>query len=146
MPSPNSGAEVARGRTVKPGSVRYIKLGQRGGWEKDCVDRGIIRIGFGTAKPERFELCLSRRWDDLAESFKEGGRSKGTVTSFTNQVRRFFEDDGSTRWITFIGERLYWGLVDSSRPERDAGGAYRAIRDGWRCTDVHGEALTKDQL
>ncbi|HEV2985142.1 MAG TPA: hypothetical protein VGX46_12165 [Vicinamibacterales bacterium] len=130
------------GTTVKaPRGVRYIKLGQGDGWEKDCVDRGILRIGFGTTKPERFRLCQARRWDELAESFKQDDKNKGTVTSFTNPLRRFFEDDGSTLWITFVGERLYWGVVDDSRPERDADGAYRAIRDGWRCTDLHGEQL-----
>jgi hypothetical protein len=45
-----------------------------------------------------------------------------------------------------VGERLYWGVVDDTPPERDADGAYRAIRDGWRCTDLHGEQLTKDRL
>lgn len=132
---------------IKPtGGVRYIKLGHRGSWEKDCVARGILRIGFGTAQPERFRMCRARRWDDLAESFKQQDKSKGTVTSFTNQVRRFFEDDGSTLWITFVGERLYWGVVDQSQPQRDAEGAYRSILHGWRCTDQHGEPLTKDRL
>jgi hypothetical protein len=32
------------------------------------------------------------------------------ATRFTNETRLFFEDDGTTLWITFVGERLYWGL------------------------------------
>jgi hypothetical protein len=136
---------------ISPTHVRYIKLGAGGHLEKVCVERGIIRIGFDTERPERLRLCQAQRWDDLAESFKQEDTEikKGTVTSFTNQVRLFFEDDGSTLWITFVGERLYWGFVDSaSQPTAspDLGGVFRTIRDGWSCVDIHGEALTKDRL
>jgi len=36
---------------IDPKQVRYIKLGGGGGWEKECVDTGIIRFGFGTGDP-----------------------------------------------------------------------------------------------
>lgn len=46
-------------RAISPNRVRYIKLGEGGRWEKECVDRGIIRIGFGSADATRFALCRS---------------------------------------------------------------------------------------
>src|SRR6266498_2897791 len=51
-------------------------------------------------------------------------------------------------WITFIGERLYWGRVNHTKPTRhaDAKGVWRPIRDGWRSTNLNGESLTKDRL
>jgi hypothetical protein len=134
---------------ISPTHVRYIKLGAGGHLENVCVQRGIIRIGFDTEGPERFRLCQARQWDNLFESFKLEGTVKGVAKNFTNQVRRFFEDDGSTLWITFVGERLYWGFVDStSQPtvSPDLGGVFRTVRDGWSCVDIHGEALTKDRL
>jgi hypothetical protein len=39
---------------IRPTRVRYIKLGEGGSWEKECLDKGIIRYGFGSAKGERF--------------------------------------------------------------------------------------------
>lgn len=49
---------------------------------------------------------MLRDWSRLAASFLETGRDKGTATRFANELRLFFEDDGSTLWITFSGERL----------------------------------------
>ena len=134
--------------TLTPTRVRYIKLGRGGSWEKECLESGIIRIGFGSAQGRRFELCRSGRWDDLLESFIAEGRDKGTANRFSNELRVFFEDDGSILWITFVGERLYWGMVGRDRPapHADANGVWRPIRGGWRCTDLNGEQLTKDRL
>ena len=128
--------------------VRYIKLGQRGGWEDECIKDGIIRYGFGSTNPMRLPLCLAGRWDDLMKSFLQEGKTKGTATSFTNQTRRLFEDDGSTLWITFKGERLYWGVVEPTlpKPHADGDGVWRTIVGGWRSTDLNGEILTKDKL
>jgi hypothetical protein len=133
---------------ISPKTVRYIKLGEGGQWEQSCLRDGTNRLGFGTERPDRFELCVRRRWKDVTASWLESGRDKGTATRFTNELRRFFEDDGSTLWITFIGERLYWGFHDESPPKRhpDGHGAIRNIRGGWKYTDSLGDELTKDRL
>lgn len=133
---------------ITPTRVRYIKLGRGGKWEGECLKSGIIRIGFGSAQGQRFELCQSGRWDDLFETFIAEGRDKGTANRFTNELRLFFDDDGSILWITFVGERLYWGMVghDKPLPHADADGVWRRVRGGLRCTDLKGEELTKDRL
>jgi hypothetical protein len=133
---------------VHPARVRYIKLGHGGGWERECVAKGIIRIGFASGAPERFNQCRSGRWKAVAASFKRAGKTGGTATRFANELRLFFEDDGSTLWITFAGDRLYWGCSTDAppKPSPDGNGVWRSIRGGWRCTDVNGEALTKDNL
>ena len=135
--------------SVVPGMpVRYIKLGEAGLWERECIDQGTIRFGFDSANAEKFPLCLDGRWDELMESFIADGRSKGTATNFTNQTRLFFEDDGSTLWITFVGENLWWGVLEPARPQRhsDIDGVWRTVRGGWQKTDGNGEPLTKDRL
>ena len=133
---------------INPASVRYIKLGGGGGWEKECLKKSIIRIGFGTARPAMFRLCQSSRWPKVSESFVAEGKDKGTATRFTKELRLFFEDDGTTLWITFMNERLYWGFVDSAPavPHADGDGVWRTIRNGWRGTDAQGNPLTKDRL
>jgi hypothetical protein len=133
---------------IRPARVRYIKLGEGGRWEKECLEKGIIRFGFGSSRAERLPLCRARQWDELTKSFIAEGKTKGTATRFTNETRLFFEDDGSTLWITFVGERLCWGSLAPSQPERhsDGDGVWRAIVGGWRWTDLNGEQLTKDRL
>ena len=133
---------------IRPARVRYIKLGEGGRWEKQCLEKGIIRFGFGSSNAERFPLCRARRWDELTKSFIAAGKTDGTATRFTNETRLFFEDDGSTLWITFVGERLCWGLLEPSPPERhtDGDGVWRTIVGGWRWSDVNGEQLTKDRF
>ena len=111
---------------IRPARARYIKLGTAGEWEAECIEKGIIRFGFGSARPERFPLCCAGKWDQLTQAFIAGGRTRGTATRFTNETRHFFEDDGSTLWITFVGERLYWGLLTADPPKRHSDGAAMA--------------------
>ncbi len=134
--------------TIHPARVRYIKLGEGGRWEQECLEKGIIRFGFGSSNAVRFPLCRAGRWDDLTDSFLAEGKTKGTATRFTNETRLFFEDDSSTLWITFVGERLCWGLLEPSPPQRhaDGDGVWRSVAGGWRWTDLNGEQLTKDRL
>lgn len=133
---------------IRPKTVRYIKLGVRGNWEQECLRDGIIRFGFGSASGERFALCQTRKWDALLQSFLREGKDKGTATRFTKETRLFFEDEGSTLWITFVGERLCWGFLTSTpaRKHLDGNGVFRTVAGGWRWTDRNGEELTKDRL
>lgn len=133
--------------------VRYIKLGRGGSWEKECIKDGIIRFGFGSANDDRFPLCRAGRWVELKQSFLAAGdlagqATQGQATRFTNETRLFFEDDGTTLWITFVGENLYWGFLSPTEAEkhRDGHGVWRIVSDGWRATDINGEPLTKDRL
>ena len=133
---------------ISPTRVRYIKLGQAGAHEQECLKHGIVRLGFGTAKPARLDLCLQGRWDELKQSFAAGGKNPGTAANFTKQVRLFFEDDGTTLWLTFVGEHLCWGFLapGAPAPHADGHGVLRAVAGGWKRTDAAGEPLTKDRL
>jgi len=142
-------ASTRKTTPIPPGTpVRYIKLGQQGSWEKECLQKGIIRYGFDSANPERYPLCIGRQWDKLTKSFAKEGRDKGKATDLTKQTRLFFDDDGSTLWITFINRRLYWGHLDKSAPtpHEDGDGVWRTVVDGWRSNDRNGEPLTMDHL
>ena len=133
---------------INPKTVRYIKLGEAGHWEKECVEKGIIRFGFGSGKKDRYEMCRAGKWQALTKSFLSAGRSQGTATRFTNETRRFFEDKGDTLWVTFVGERLYWGMLTAAPAERhpDEDGVQREVAGGWKSADIKGEPLTKDRL
>lgn len=132
-----------------PANVRYIKLGEGGRWERDCIKRNIIRFGFGSAHEERFDICRNGEWPKLRKSFLEEGKNAGTATRFVNETQKFFEDDGFTLWITFVGERLCLGFLDPDVPAEkhpDGDGVFRPVAGGWRSDDVAGTELTKDRL
>lgn len=133
---------------IRPTRVRYIKLGHGGGWERECLDKGIIRFGFGSANRQRLPLCRAGQWDRLTRTFIDEGKDKGTATRFTNETRVFFEDDGAVLWITFVGEQMCWGQLTSEapKPHADGGGVWRRVAGGWKRTDINGEPLTKDRL
>src|ERR1700674_3725776 len=101
---------------IQPAQVRYIKLGEGGKWEAECISTGVIRFGFETANAKRFPLCMERRWPELTESFIADGRDPGTATRFTNEAWFFFEDDGTTLWATFREGAMYWGFLDPRAP------------------------------
>jgi hypothetical protein len=133
---------------IAPTRVRYIKLGREGGWEKEGLEKGIILFGYDTGSARRYPLCRAGQWEELKKSFLDQGKTRGVATNIANQTRAYFEDDGSTLWITFVGERLYWGFVEPAPPKRhkDGRSVWRRVVEGWRCTDINEEQLTKDRL
>lgn len=133
---------------VEPQLVRYIKLGEGGSWEAECIDRGIIRFGFSTARGDRYAMCREGRWADLTASFIAENRGPGTATRFTNETKLFFEDKGRTLWLTFHGSSLYWGFLTPEPPKRhpDGDGVFRRVDGGWSDHDLLGDPLTTDRM
>jgi hypothetical protein len=134
--------------SIEPHLVRYIKLGEGGRWEAECVDSGIVRFGFETARGDRFAMASEGRWADLTASFIAEGRGPGTATRFTNETKLFFQDDGTTLWLTFHGAGLYWSFLTSEPAKRhpDGDGVLRRVAGGWKDHDLLGEPLTTDRL
>lgn len=128
--------------------VRYIKLGAGGSWEQECLHNGIIRYGFNSGVGHRYRLCLDGRWDALCADFLAEGLATGTATRFTNETRIFFEDKGTTLWITFAGERFLWGFTEPTVPvpHAESDSVTRPMRDGWHDTDIAGSPLLKANL
>lgn len=93
-------------------------------------------------------MCRSGQWDELVRILRIAGRSKGAATNIANQAQAFFEDNGSTLWISLIGEWLYWGFLDPTPAEchEDGDGVWRTVIGGWNREDLNGDQLTKDRL
>jgi hypothetical protein len=133
--------------TISAPKVRYFKLGRAGEWEKECIKDGIIRFGFNTGTPARFRLCVARKWDSLKAAFARDGNDLSRAGTFTNQAKAFFEDNGSTLWVTFHGTRMYWGFLEATPPKPfDNGSTWRTVADGWSCCNLRGRQLTKPRL
>jgi hypothetical protein len=46
----------------RPSAVRYIKLGQRGGWAADAIAQGVVPFGF---RQIDHGPCAAGEWDDV---------------------------------------------------------------------------------
>ncbi len=121
----------------------FIKLGRSGGWEKDCIEGGLLRLGFNN--PFHKE-CTTGQYECLREWLESNGRTKGVVTSIVNLVRTFYEADEQTLWITFYQRRLWWGFASPGIKQLEDGSRIRTVINGWRSTDTSGEVLSVDRI
>jgi hypothetical protein len=131
--------------------IRYIKLGESGKWWRDCKEKKILRLGFNSGESEIINLSKSGDWDAVKNYWQE--RQVGTPTQHTNQMREFFEDIGTTLWITFEGGCLYYTFTtgDEFFAEPPVAGSewttHRKLSgDGWKNTDSDGNELRIEGL
>lgn len=127
--------------------VRYIKLGEKGKWEEECLTTGVVRLGFNTA--EHFDLISSGQWDAYAQTYAAAGKTKGKVTEIVGQVSLFAEDAGSILWITFWRRKMWWCFIDPASPlapHPDGSGTFRRTLDGWHSKALNGTELHMEDL
>jgi hypothetical protein len=118
-------------------------------WENDCFSREVLRMGFGSDTDRGFTLCEARDWGGFAAMWREYGKAPGVATRFANEMRQFVEDDGSTLWITFAGQRLLWAMLEPDgglERMNDGDSTARPVVGGWRDADVKGAPLIKGNL
>lgn len=132
---------------IEPPVVRYIKLGRRGEWERECIASGYARFGTWSADPIKFALASSGRFDELRASFLAQGVSESTATRFANDTRAFFTARDAI-WITFSDRRLYWARLRPVGPtvHRDGDTTTRPTDGPWTSEDVRGTPLWMEGL
>ena len=98
---------------IKANKVLFIKLGQGGKFEKECIENNqTLRLGY---REIDHKLCLTGQWDKVHDYFTTEENSKTFVaTSHSNQIKQFYEEDDKTLWITFYANKLWWCF---SKPE-----------------------------
>ncbi|MBD2719502.1 hypothetical protein [Synechococcus sp. FACHB-909] len=145
--------------------VLYIKLGNKGDRESDCIAKNLCYIGFCSSDPDCFQLILEALRPSNNETKKEAwkrvrqfhkDRVSGTpqkceseATKQVNQLREFFESGEKTLWVTFHARKLYYAVLDPAiqpRRSEEDGGSYRSVVDQWRCVDIEGNELLEDKL
>lgn len=139
--------------------VRYIKLGESNSYTERCLNNDEIILGFETGKEEMLNACKANDWKKVEEIYdqksdhSEGNKKKLTKNTL-RQIKDFFEDDGSTVWITFSKKKMYWSMSDSkeyeSRPFSEKSGTHircvRKMSTPWQCVDKKGVELNVDNL
>lgn len=131
----------------RPTQVRYIKLGTGGSWATQAFDQGIIPIDFHEVA---HELCVPGDWDLIRAHLVKIGTPASTATSWTRELRDFYEQDEHCLWITFANGHLYWAFAapgviatpnDEGQPQR-----HRRTVNGWHRDALDGTALTTRSL
>ncbi len=126
-------------KKINPKNVYYIKLGSGNSWADECIDKGIIRLGFGSDR--YFDTYQEKNWDELPEFLKENVyKNINYDTKAKGNIQKFFEADENTLWITFHNGSLYWA-ISKSGVEGDSSGAYLETVEGWKNTDIEGESV-----
>jgi hypothetical protein len=132
-------------RKINPSHGLYIKLGRSGSWEKECLEKGILRFGY---RETPFDAAVAGDWDTVWTAW-HGMRNEnaGTATRDVTQIRYFFERDDQALWTTFSGGMLWWCFAKPGvKKHKDGKGTYRETVDGWHNTDINGTKLTMDKL
>src|SRR5438874_5141513 len=94
---------------IAPSTVRFIKLGSGGGWERDCIEGPDPCIRFGFNNPEH-ETCLKGDWEKLRSYWTQHHPKKATM--IVNATRDFYALGADTLWITFYQRKLWWCFAE----------------------------------
>lgn len=123
----------------------FIKLGEGGEWEPGCLKVGSIKFGY---REVPFELCLNGEWEKVKAFRIEAGKTKGTASSDTRQIRTFFEATPEELFITFHRGYLWW-CQPTGTPillTEEGGTRVRQTVAGWKNTSIGGEPLLVSRL
>lgn len=123
-----------------PREIRHIKLGAGNCWAEHAIARNEIVFGDAHIPHDLAEAC---DWDAVWKLYRENDASDGVATSHTRELKDFYTLGSDCLWITFLGNRLYWGFADpevrfaaQAEPPRA-----RTIIGGWRSTDASNAPL-----
>jgi len=122
--------------------VMFIKLGQSGEWERECINNGTLKLGYYEVP---HDICMSGLWVEAREAFPRT-TDPGVVTRHINQVQQFYEEPDTTLWVTFFSDRLWWCFSKPSVTKLPNNSKTRQVIDNWSDSDIFGSKLIKGKL
>lgn len=129
----------------RPTKVFFIKLGEKGRYEEEAIEkRNILKIGYTAIS---HTLCVTEKWNDVKNEIERKMHvSDGVTTYHLTQLKYFYEGDDNVLWITFSNNKLWWCFADGKVvPEKD-GTRYRTVKGKWSCKDLKGRVLFLEDL
>jgi hypothetical protein len=129
---------LERERAVPIRNAFFIKLGRRGRWEKDSIDRGLMRIGW-------HEIPLAQinagKWKDIERRIRNDMTDPGAAKRDLNALRIAVASTEEDVWITFYAGCLWWCRLAPGAVEEDATSKFRRTVGGWSDCDALGSRL-----
>src|SRR3990167_7875989 len=130
--------------SISAETVLYIKLGEGGKWEQECIEQHhILHLGYNEVP---HELCTESSWNRVRDFFVERGSDVGAATRHANQIRLFYESEDDVLWITFFRRRLWWCFSGRQVSHLDDGSKTRPVLHNWNCNDLQGTTLDMSRL
>lgn len=122
---------------ISAAKVRYIKLGPGGIWEQSCKNDGTMRVNLSTGHPMTMQWALAGEWEKIAEDWRRHGHNPSVATRYTNEIREYFQDDGTMLWVTFIDDSLHYAFLEPGAPTPlPDESSFRRVKGGWRNFDL----------
>jgi hypothetical protein len=128
-------------KAVTTKEARYIKLGTGNRFAKECIEQGVIRLGFDGVP---HELCMAGDWSGAHQALRKLGKSQGAATNQAQQIEDFYTLGADALWITFWEGKLWWTFAELGvlqNVEHSYLTRYRRTAIPWRCADVNGNDL-----
>ena len=126
--------------------VLFIKLGDAGKWEEDCIKQGELKIGFLSAD---FKTCLNGKWGKISDYYstrKEKPNDKTTASRYMGELKYFFEEPADTLWITYYDKKVWWAFTHPAVTLLPDKRKIRNVIGSWCDCDINGNKLTFDNL
>lgn len=126
--------------------IRFIKLGTKGCWEDDCINKfNTIRLGF---QSPYHNDCLKGNWAAVEQHWlKARNGNKSTATTTVNQIKAFYELTENDIWITFYKRKMYWCHANKTITELPHDQSrIRKVIDSWKSTDKNGKQLLIENI
>lgn len=121
----------------------FIKLGQGGMWEAECVSSDTLRFGYHVIP---HAACVNGEWNVVEKVLREKTDSQTAITSHLRQVKEFYQAKEDVLWITFFSDRLWWAFSKPEIAVHENGEKTRPVIGKWSDSDVKGERLLKARL
>jgi hypothetical protein len=129
---------------IKASNALFIKLGEAGNWEKDCIEiDNTIRLGFHNPHHEE---CINGNWAVLEKYWAKHKKTKGKVTETVSQIKYFYESPEDVLWITFYNRKLYWCYAEPKVKILADGSRIRKVKGKWSSQDIAGNELLIENL
>lgn len=132
-------------KPIKADKSLYIKMGQGGMWEEECLKQNqTLRLGYQQIP---HDLCLQGQWDEVRKVIKKAyDCNDGTAKNHCNQIRSFYESDENVLWVTFYGNSLWWCFSKLEITLLDDGTKSRPAFNKWSHVDIKDEPLLTNNL
>lgn len=121
----------------------YIKLGLGGEFEKECIEKNILKLGYNNIN---HKYCLQKNWQKIKDYYINDGKTTGTATSHINQIKKFYKGDENVLWITFYNNKLYWCFAEKDVLIQDDNTKIRKVIGQWSCSDLKNNTLFLDDI
>ncbi|MBK7654606.1 MAG: hypothetical protein IPJ18_05205 [Betaproteobacteria bacterium] len=126
----------------------FIKLGEGGRWELDCIRRdATLRFGYQEIPHSVCERARqSGDWSEVEAAARAFSKDKGSATRHVNQVREFYEAGEDVLWITFHSDRLWWCFSKFGVTGQPGEEKLRRVAGKWSDEDIKGQPLLKGRI